>query len=121
MPEQPKTVSWRDLFEKTVDLGLGAALLTKEAASKLVEDVVKRGSMSKEEGQKLISDMLEKGKQQKDKMEALIRRTIERMLAQSDLARQSTVENLERRVFELEEELKRRREQSEAPADPDCL
>jgi polyhydroxyalkanoate synthesis regulator phasin len=110
MSEGPKTVSWRDLFEKAVDLGLGAALLTKEAVTKLVEEAVKRGSMSKDEGQKLISDLLEKGKQQKEKMEAFVHQTIERILVQADLARQSAVEKLEERVIELEEELKQRRQ-----------
>jgi polyhydroxyalkanoate synthesis regulator phasin len=120
MPDDRKTVSWRELFEKTVDLGLGAALLTKEAATKLVEDLVKRGSMSKEEGQKFLSDMLEKGKGQKEKMESFVRQTIERILAQADLARQSTVEKLERRVGELEEELKRQRAQAPGSGS-DCL
>jgi len=107
MSESHKAVSWRDLFEKTVDLGLGAALLTKEAAAKLVDDLVKRGSMSKDEGQKMLSEMLEKGKEQKAKMEGLVHQTVDKMLAQADLARQSSIEALERRVVELERELKR--------------
>jgi polyhydroxyalkanoate synthesis regulator phasin len=107
MAEEHKVVSWRDLLEKTVDLGLGAALLTKEAATKLVEDLVKRGSMSKEEGHKVVCDMLEKGKEQKARMESLVRQTVDRMLAQADLARQSSMQELERRVRDLERELKR--------------
>lgn len=110
MSEEHKAVSWRDLFEKTIDLGLGAALLTKEAATKLVDDLVKRGSVSKEEGHKMVSEMLEKGKEQKARIESLVRQTVDRMLAQADLARQSSVQELERRVIELERELKRARE-----------
>jgi len=109
MGDERKAITWRELFEKTVDLGLGAALLTKEAAGRLVEDLVKRGSMSKEEGQRFLSEVLEKGKAQKEKMEAFVHQAIERILASADLARQSTVQELERRVTELEEELKRQR------------
>jgi polyhydroxyalkanoate synthesis regulator phasin len=110
MSEGPKAMSWRELLEKTVDLGLGAALLTKEAATKLVDDLVRRGSVTKEEGQKLVSDMLEKGKVQKEKMEEVMRQSFGRLVATADLARQSRVEELERRVIELEEQLKQMRE-----------
>jgi polyhydroxyalkanoate synthesis regulator phasin len=117
MSDKPTTPSWRELFEKTVDLGLGAALLTKEAAGRLVDDLVKRGTMTKEDGQKLVSQMLEKGKQQKEKMDTLVHQAIERMVARGDLARQSALEQLERRVKALEEELKGR----PSPPGANCL
>jgi polyhydroxyalkanoate synthesis regulator phasin len=101
--------SWREMLEKTVELGLGAALLTKDAAAKLVEDLVKRGKISKEEGSRLVSEMLEKGKGQKAKIEQLIAESVERVLTKADLARRSSVEELERRVAALEEELGRKR------------
>jgi polyhydroxyalkanoate synthesis regulator phasin len=109
MPEQSKSASWRELLEKTVELGLGAALLTKDAAKKLVDDLVRRGAMTKEEGSKLVSEMLEKGKGQKEKMEALISETVERVLRKADLARRSSFEELEKRVAALETQLGRGR------------
>ena len=124
MPEEHKAVSWRDLFEKTVDLGLGAALLTKEAATKLVDDLVKRGSMSKDEGQKMVSEMLEKGKEQKARIENLVRQMVDRMLSQANLARQSSIEDLERRVIGLERDLKRARQttpEDEVPPISECI
>jgi len=121
MPEDPKEVSWRDLLEKTVDLGLGAALLTKEALTKLIEDLVRRGSVSKDEGQKMVSEMLEKGKQQKARMEDLVRHMVDRVLAQANLARQSKLEELERRVAELENELRRTRSQEDIPPISECI
>jgi len=124
MSEEHKVVSWRDLFEKTVDLGLGAALLIKEAAANLVDDLVKRGSMSKDEGQKMLSQMLEKGKEQKTKMEGLVHQTVDKMLGQADLARQSSIEALERRVAELERELKRAQQampEEQIPPMSDCV
>ncbi len=110
MSGDQRQVSWHELFEKTIDLGLGAALLTKEAATKLVDDLVKRGSMSKDEGQKMVNDMLEKGKEQKAKIEGFVHQTVDKMLAGADLARQSSIEELERRVVDLEKELKKERE-----------
>jgi polyhydroxyalkanoate synthesis regulator phasin len=110
MPGESKIASWRELFEKTIEVGLGAALLTKESASKLVEELIQRGAVTKTEGKKLVSEMLEKGKRQKQKMEELIAEVVQRVLDKADVARQSHIEELERRIGELEERLDRRRD-----------
>jgi len=106
MTGQAKMGSWRELLEKTVELGLGAALLTKEAAGQLVDDLVKRGAVSKEEGKKLVAEMMEKGKGQKEKMDQFVTEVVDRMLKKADLARRSSVAELERRLAAVEEKLR---------------
>ncbi len=111
MAEQPQaggTANWRDLLERVMELGLGAALLTGEAATKLVDDLVKRGSMTKEEGHKLYGEMMEKGKQQRQRIDEVVAEMVERVLARSDLARRTQVEALEKRVALLEAQLRAR-------------
>ncbi len=105
MSDEAKIGSWRELFEKTIEIGLGAALLTKESATKLVDDLVQRGHVTKDESKKLVTDMLEKGKAQKDKMEDFIGEVVQRMMNKADVARQSHIEQLERRIAELEARL----------------
>ena len=107
MSGETKVTSWRELLEKTIELGLGAALLTKESAGKLVDDLVKRGDVSREEGKKLVTDMLEKGKGQKKKMEDFVVEVVERALGKADIARRSQIEDLEKRIAELEDRLGR--------------
>lgn len=97
--------SWRELFEKTVELGLGAALLTKESAQRLVDELVKKGDVSREEGKKLVSDMLEKGKGQKEKMEGFVADIVQRMIEKANVARNSRVDELEQRLAALEQRL----------------
>jgi len=106
MAEQPKVTSWRELLDKTIELGLGAALLTKEAATKLVEDLVQSGAVTRDEGRKLVDQMMDKGRGQKEKMEAFVSDVAQRVVERSDLARRSRVDDLERRVAALEERLK---------------
>ena len=96
MRDDPKVASWHELLDKTVELGLGAALLTKDAIAKLVDDLVKRGAVSREDGRRLVADMLERGRKQKETMESFIVEVVERVLARADLARRSTVEQLEK-------------------------
>lgn len=107
MSGETKVTSWRELLEKTVELGLGAALLTKESAGKLVDDLVKRGDVSREEGKKLVTDMVEKGKGQKKKMEEFVLEVVEGALGKADIARRSQIEGLEKRIIELEDRLGR--------------
>lgn len=107
MSGETKVTSWRELLEKTIELGLGAALLTKESAGKLVDELVKRGDVSREDGKKLVSDMLEKGKGQKKKMEDFVVEIVERALGKADIARRSQIEELERRIAQLEDRLGR--------------
>jgi len=107
MSGETKVTSWRELLEKTIELGLGAALLTKESAGKLVDDLVKRGDVSREEGKKLVTDMLEKGKGQKKRMEDFVVEVVERALGKADIARRSQIEDLEKRIAELEDRLGR--------------
>ena len=107
MSGETRITSWRELLEKTIELGLGAALLTKESAGKLVDELVKRGDMSRDEGKKLVTDMMEKGKGQKKKMEDFVVEVVERVLGRADIARRSQIEELERRIAELEGRLGR--------------
>ncbi len=51
--------------------------------------------------------MMEKGKTQKQRMEDFVAEVAERVLARADLARRSSVEDLARRVAELEQRLGR--------------
>jgi len=105
MPSESNIASWRELFEKTIEVGLGAALLTKESATKLVDELIQRGAVTKTEGKKLVADMLEKGKHQKQKMEDLIAEVVQRVMDKADVARRSHIEELQRRIADLEERL----------------
>jgi polyhydroxyalkanoate synthesis regulator phasin len=117
MPEE-QTTTWREMFDKMMELGLGAALLTKEAASKLVDDMVKRGSVSKEDGKKLFHEMMEKGRLQKERMEEVISETMSHLLEKSDLARRSQIEALEKRIAALESDLHARPQGPPPPPAP---
>ena len=101
MSGESKIGSWRELLEKTIEVGLGAALLTKESATKLVDELIQRGEVTKGESKKLIAEILDKGKQQKQRMEEFVGEVVQRAMDRADVARRSQIEELERRVDEL--------------------
>lgn len=116
MSEQP--TNWREMLDRMVEMGLGAALLTKEAAEKLVDDLVKRGSVTKEDGRRLFAEMVEKGRLQKERMDEVIAETVSQMLNKADLARRSQVEALEKRLAALEAEVRARLPEPPLPPSP---
>lgn len=117
MSEQTTSATWRDMLDRVMELGLGAALLTREAAAKAVDDLVKKGSMSKEDGRRILSDMVEKGKVQRERMEEVVAEVVDRVLTRSDLARRSQIDELERRVALLEARLRMQTEGPDLPWD----
>ncbi len=117
MSEQTTSATWRDMFDRMVELGLGAALLTREAATKLVDDMVKKGSMTREDGHRVLNEMVEKGREQKQRMEEVVAEVVDRVLTKSDLARRSQIEELERRVALLEAKLRMQTEGPDLPWD----
>ncbi len=47
----------RDIIERTLLVGLGAAALTMERVQAVADEFVRRGQLSKEEGRQLVDDM----------------------------------------------------------------
>jgi polyhydroxyalkanoate synthesis regulator phasin len=115
-PQPP--VTWRDMLDRMMELGLGAALLTKEAAAKAVDEMVKRGSVTADDGKRMLNDMVEKGRVQKERIDEMIAEGVERFMSQADVARRSQIETLERRIAVLEAEVRARTEGSAGPPTP---
>jgi len=105
MEQEREHTSWRELFARSVDLGLGALLLTKEAAQKAVDELVHKGEVSREEGKRLVERMLERGKEQKEHMEQMIREAVDKALEKADVARGSDLRDARARIAELQARL----------------
>jgi len=107
MDPEHEHASWRDLLGRSIDLGLGALLLTKEAAQKLVDELVHKGEVSKEEGKKLVERMLERGKEQKERIEGLVKEAVDKAVEKTDLARGHELREARARIAELQQRLDR--------------
>lgn len=94
--------SWTELFERSIELGLGAAMLTAESAQKLVNDMVNRGQVPREESTSMVDRLLTMGREQRDMLRDTIEKTTERMMTRMNMARQDEVDALRKRVDDLE-------------------
>ncbi|HEY3379546.1 MAG TPA: hypothetical protein VGL77_18880 [Armatimonadota bacterium] len=100
--EQRPISSWNDVLTRSLELGLGAATLTVEAAQKMVNELVNRGQVSKEEGASLVDKLINAGREQRDQLADMIDKAAARTMVRMDLARRSDVDALRERVAELE-------------------
>jgi len=94
--------SWSELVMRTMELGIGAAILTADTAQHVVNDLVNRGHLAREESASMVDRLLEEGREQRAMLTEAIERSMKRALDQMDLARGSEVEALRKRVMELE-------------------
>lgn len=105
MEQEREHTSWRELFARSLDLGLGALTLTKEAAQKAMDELVHKGEISREESKHLVERMLERGKEQKEHLDQLVRDAVDKALHKADLARASELRDARARVAELQARL----------------
>ncbi|QGP93099.1 hypothetical protein MGLY_24960 [Neomoorella glycerini] len=91
----------KELVRKAFALGWGAIALTREAAEKLVDELVKKGEMGQEEARELVNDLLERGKKEREEVQKVIRQEMERVLGELNLPSRDDLLRLEEKVDRL--------------------
>lgn len=94
--------------KKAMYTGLGMASLTKEKLEELVTELAKKGELSEQEGKEIFAEVAAKTKEAKDKLESQVRQLVKESLAKMNLVSKEDLAALERKVAELEEEIKGR-------------
>jgi polyhydroxyalkanoate synthesis regulator phasin len=72
-----------DLFDRTVNFGLGLFDYTREQVEKLVDDMVKRGEVHRKDAQGLVGQIVERGEEQRKAIEQLVRQEVDRALGKT--------------------------------------
>lgn len=92
----------KDTIKKGLALGLGLAVVTKEQAEKVVEDLVEKGEISRQESSDYVDDLLKKGQATKEEIDAKIEQKVNKAKADLNMATKDEVDTLKKRVEELE-------------------
>lgn len=94
-----------DLFERFINLGIGAFSITKEKAEKIIDEMVERGEINRDEAKKTVDDIIKKGEEQRDQFRNMIREEMDKFKTDHVSAHKSKIADLEARVKDLEEKL----------------
>ena len=92
----------QDLLKKAWLFGVGVFDFTKEKAEALVSEMVKRGEVSQQESPQAVEQILDKAQE----MQKALFEKVKEIIAGMNLARNTDLEALEKRVEALEEEVK---------------
>ncbi|MCI3927005.1 polyhydroxyalkanoate synthesis regulator [Paenibacillus sp. TRM 82003] len=92
----------KDTIKKGLALGFGLAAASKEHAEKLVDELVRRGSLSREESRRYVDEMAQKGEEFQSELEQLITGKIREKVGELQLATKEDMQRLEQRLERLE-------------------
>ncbi|HEY4390255.1 MAG TPA: polyhydroxyalkanoate synthesis regulator [Paenibacillus sp.] len=94
-----------DLLKKAISLGWGLTIVSKEKIEGIVDELVKRGELAPSESKQLVERLIDKGAEEQDHFKELINEQIRSVMQGMGLATVKEVEDLKRRVAELENKL----------------
>jgi len=92
----------KDLLKNIVYAGVGAAFLTRDKIEELKNELVEKGNLSREEGRQFVDDLVRRSEKAKDNLELWIGQRVEEKIRQLNLATREDVEELKRKVEELQ-------------------
>ena len=93
------------ILKDLVNLGLGVAVMTKEKAEDVVNELVKKGEIGQDEGKKLIDDLIKKGEESKKEIETTIEKTVRNLIEKIDMPTRQELNNLKSEMEQLKEKL----------------
>jgi len=90
-----------DLIKKTILVGLGALVLTREKAEKLAKDLVKRGELAKTEEAKFVKDLMKKAEKGRVEAEKRIEKIVEKTLIKLNIPTRKELDALKAKIDKL--------------------
>jgi len=96
-----------DLFEKGLFMGLGLLALTREQATKVVDELIEKGKVAREEKPKILEDLLEKAENEKKALEARVDAGLEKALQKLNIPTRKDLEEVNKKLDQILKELKK--------------
>ena len=72
-----------DIFDKSVNFGLGLFEYTKEKAEQLVEEMVKKGEVHRKDAQHMVGEIVQKGESQREEISKMVRTEVDKALGKA--------------------------------------
>jgi polyhydroxyalkanoate synthesis regulator phasin len=90
-----------DLIKKALYTGVGFAVLTKEKAEELVQELTKQAKLSEQEGKELFDGLLKQSEQARNDFQSKVDETVLAVVKRLNLATKDEVAALKAKVDEL--------------------
>ncbi len=80
-----------NLFEKSIDLGLGLLLYSREKIEEMVEELVNKGEIAKKDARQFANGMVKKGEEQREELKKLIQDEVSETLNNMGVAKKQDI------------------------------
>lgn len=95
----------KNLFKKSLLLGMGAISLTREKAEKIVRELEEKGEVTSNETKDFVNELVEKGEQERTLFKEAIKKEFTALQENMGIPGKSDLEALEERIKRLEEKV----------------
>lgn len=79
------------LFEKSIDLGLGLFMYSREKVEELVEELVSKGEVAKKDARQFAGELVKRGEEQKRELRKLIKDEVTEALNYVNVAKKEDI------------------------------
>lgn len=76
-----------DLFEKSINLGLGLFMYSRERVEDFVDELVNKGDIAKKDARQFAGELIQKGEEQREELKKLIKDEVEKALNYTNVAK----------------------------------
>ena len=94
-----------DLLKKSMFIGIGLALKTKDEVQELGRELINKEQMTENEGRQFIDDLVDRYDEAKEEIENKIDESVKEFLNKMDLVTQDEFKKLQTEIEELKEAL----------------
>jgi polyhydroxyalkanoate synthesis regulator phasin len=78
-------------FEKSVNLGLGLLLYSREKVEEFVEELVGKGEVAKKDARQFAGELVQKGEEQREELKKLIQSEVTKALENVNVAKKEDI------------------------------
>ena len=94
-----------DLIKKTMLMGVGLAVMSKEKAEAMAREVADTAKLSSEKGQEFVDEVVGKSEKMRQDLEETVQRVVNENLKRTNLPTRDDIAQLRARIDELERNL----------------
>jgi len=76
-----------DIFERSINMGIGLFSYSKEKIEEIVDELVQKGDISQYDAKAIVSDLIKRGENQREQMRNIIRDEVIKALDTVNIAR----------------------------------
>jgi polyhydroxyalkanoate synthesis regulator phasin len=97
-----------DVLKKSLLAGIGVVCMTADKVEELAKKIVQESNVPEAEGKKFVEEMLKRSNDARTSIEKMVHDSVTAVMSKIDVPRRADVEELKRKIAELEKKLSAR-------------